>query len=104
MFLFCYRNVCLLLIQINVLYVSCTARSFHIGIIWPWEGFYAAGSHSVGGIHIALDAIRQDNVTFYEIHRAGYELKYSLTETGCSPSVAIPSVADYMDMVMRKMK
>ena len=70
-----------------------TGKTFYFGVIGPWGGFYAAGRHTSGAIPIALEDVRKDNVTFYEINSAGYQFNYLWTDTKCNPSVGIPEIA-----------
>ena len=71
-----------------------TAKTFYLGLCGLWDGFYPIGSHGAGALPIALDVIRHDNVTFYEINCAGHDFKYAWTDTECNPSVGIPRVVD----------
>ena len=84
------------LLLVIVICISCYGRTFHFGVAGPWEGFYAAGSHGAGALHIVVDRILQDNITFYEINRAGHVFKYAWTDTECNPSAGIPKVADLL--------
>ena len=74
--------------------MSCYGKTFHFGVCGPWEGFHAAGSHSAGALHIVVERILQDNVTFYAINRNGHDFRYAWTDTECVASVGAPRVAD----------
>ena len=76
--------------------MSCCGKTFYFGVAGPWEGFYAAGSHGAGALHIVVERILKDNATFYEINHAGHEFKYAWTDTECKATVGIPRVADLL--------
>ena len=76
----------------TVFYVD--TKVFHLGIVAPWNGFYAVGSHSAGAALIALDKIRSDNVTFSEIHKAGHDFDFQWRDTKCTPKYGIPAIAE----------
>ena len=71
-------------------------KDFIFGLIGPWSGFYAAGEHTAGAVPLALEVIKNDNITFREINHAGHEFKFTWTDTGCNPSIGIPKVSDLL--------
>ena len=70
------------------------SKIFHIGLVCPWGGFQASGSHSAGAIHIVLEDIRSDDITFREIHNSGHDFKFTYADTKCDPSFGIPRIAE----------
>ena len=76
-----------------ILYETCNGKTFHLGVLAPWNGFYAVGKHSIGALKIAQDAIISDNITFREISKAGHDFDFTFKDTECDPSIGIPEVA-----------
>ena len=69
------------------------SKTFHLGVLAPWNGFYAVGKHSIGAFYIAKDIIRSDNITFREINKAVHDFTFTYKDTECDPSIGIPEVA-----------
>ena len=76
-----------------MLHKNCNGKTFQLGVLAPWNGFYAVGKHGIGALYIAENVIRSDNITFTEFHKAGHDFKFTFKDTECDPSIGIPEVA-----------
>ena len=66
-----------------------------LGVLFPWRGFYPAGSHgAAGAISIALDAVRSDTKNFKLINDGGYTFNYTWADTKCSIQLGLPAIVD----------
>ena len=76
-----------------IIHSTCCGKDFHLGILAPWGKPFPIGTHSAGAIEIALEAIKTNKITFYEINKTGHNFQYTWVDTQCNPSKAIPDVA-----------
>ena len=71
------------------------AGTIVLGVLFPWGGFYPAGSHgAAGAVSIALDAVHSDSKNFKLIHDGGYNFNYTWADTKCSIEFGLPAIAD----------
>ena len=74
-------------------YKYVNSKTFHLGVLASWNGFYAVGKHGIGALYVAHDVIKSDDITFREINKAGHNFKFTYKDTECDPGIGIPEVA-----------
>ncbi len=94
----CAQIHCLLVLNlysISRLISHIEGKTFLLGVLFPWKGFYPAGSHgAAGAIPIVLDAIKSDSNNFPLLHNFGYTFNYTWADTQCSIQLGLPLIAD----------
>ena len=77
-----------------IIYLSsssfCECKTFNIGLLFPWNGFWAVGSHSAGAATLSLDTVTSDNLTFAAINSAGHRFRISWNDTHCTTQSGLP--------------
>ena len=71
-----------------IIYHEC--KTFNVGLLFPWNGFYAFGSHSAGAITVALENIKLDRQTFSAINDARHVFNITWADTKCDPQYGLP--------------
>ncbi|XP_006822843.1 resact receptor-like [Saccoglossus kowalevskii] len=70
-----------------------TAKNFHLGVLIPWDGFWAVGPHVAGAVNVALDDILSDP-RFAAIHNGGHNITYAWRNDECTASIGLYETID----------
>ncbi|XP_077994091.1 atrial natriuretic peptide receptor 1-like [Glandiceps talaboti] len=74
--------------------VSLTsAKVFHLGVLLPWDGFWAVGPNVAGAVNVALDDIHSEP-KFSAIHDGGHNFTYSWRNDECIASIGLWQTVD----------
>ncbi len=84
--------------HIVVALLCCTTmincKTFNLGVLFPWKGFWGVGSHSAGAVTIALEQIKSNDMQFSSIKSSGHEFNISWADTGCATQYGLPLLSN----------
>ena len=75
----------------------CESKTFHLGVLFPWQGFLPVGSKGGGGggVNLAVDEINNNTKSAFPMLQSGYHrLNFSWADTQCDAAVGLPLISD----------
>ena len=73
---------------------SIQAKDFIVGVLLPWGGWAALGSHGAGAITVAVSDINSDQETFMLFHSLNHTLDFTWADTECSQYKGLPIIPE----------
>ena len=82
----------LLVLLINL----CHSKVFHLGVLFPWDGFLPIGSKGGGGgaVSLAIHEINTKKVLFPYMRSGNHSIRFSWADTQCDAKIGLPLIAD----------
>ena len=85
-----------LLIVGFLLHVSvCSGKTFMLGVLFPWGGWFACGELGcAGAVTTALAEIKGDTTRFPTFHAQGHRFEFTYGDSNCDPKDGIPLIPE----------